>query len=134
MTWEEILTLDNAALNLAIEWYCTTHQWHVERIPDVGREAWVLEHADIEWRLYSSEPSLHHTASWDCCMALAWKYRISIWCSQGLPGVRWAWCVALLGGHEDGSWGTTVMTEAEARRAICQLALWQAIQAFQRHL
>lgn len=120
MTWDDVLALNDEALNLAIETHCLGHQWQSEYYYDQGgRPMWVLRHPGIG-TVHSSVPHLYTTESWKECMALMWRYHLSLRAHSLLI----MWTVEL---GEDRH-GIVVMTEAEARRAICQLALWQALQ------
>jgi len=122
MTWGEIFALDDDALNLAIETHCTTHQWHREYCSKSNAVVWVLWHPDYFGPQYSSLPHFFYTTSWDHCMALAWKYQLAIHPSSSKEYGYVCY---------DPTPSSTALffpTEGEARKAVCQLALWQAVQ------
>ena len=112
MHWQAILALDELALNLAIEEQCYGRLW----------QHW----DDGSWSQCNGVPQGHavpqHPASWDRTMALAWRYGIDITPpSEHLPG-KPGWVLS--------PWRRThampVATEAEARGAVCRVALWRA--------
>jgi hypothetical protein len=120
MTFEELLALDDDALNRLIEQVCyPEHHWQPGTLTD--RDCWELVSPDVPGRLWSTVPHLHYTASWDRVMALAWRFRIGLW---PLPPGTDEWIV------QYPATCTTLAAETEAalRRRICQLAAWQALQ------
>lgn len=97
MTWDDILVLDDTALNLAIETHCGVHQQGLFPGP------------------------LNYTLSWEWCMILAWQYNLAIHAPYaGLPG---SVCVV----PYPTTTALAVSTEAEARHAICQLTVARAL-------
>ena len=123
LTWEAICQLDEQALNLAIEQYCTTHVWHEQTI--FGTQArYILDHRDVQGVLVSTVPHLHYTASWDKTMPLAWRYGVSVQINApNTRGVVWYQESA-----DDGR-QIQVHSEDEARMAVCRKAIWRAVQS-----
>lgn len=109
LSWTEILALEPPALTLAIERQVYHHPWK-------GFEAVVDDP-----RLSVHLP--RHTATWDACMPLAWRYKIGLrrdlWDGMGTIAWHVEWP-----GDTHGCVG--METETEARMAICRLALWAA--------
>ncbi len=97
MTWDDILVLNDTELDLAVETYCGVHQQGLFPGP------------------------MAYTLSWEWCMILAWKYSLAI--HAPYAGLSGSVCVVPYPAT------TTLMvpTEAEARHAICQLALARAL-------
>ena len=120
LTWDVVCALDGEALNLAVEHWCLGHVWQQETVAELGQR-WVLRPAD-GGTIYSSVPHLHTTAQWEACMALCWRYGLAIHAPyKGYDGY-----VCLIARPDSSA--QICHTEAEARRAICQLAVWAAIQ------
>jgi hypothetical protein len=123
MTFEELLTLDDDALNRLIEESCyPEHQWRQICVANSGEYVWELSLPPPQ-RCWSTVPYLHHTASWTRTMALAWRYKIGLWPLK--PGKE-GWIVQLQ--HPGSCTTLAAETEDELRVRICQLAVWQMIQ------
>ena len=111
MTWTEILALTDDALDRAIN-------QHIYGWPEG-----IVTRMHIGEAGAATLPRAYHAATWGHAMALAQRYGIDVLCSAP---AHWAW-VRL------GVSGTTPMvmaeSEAQAQRAVGQLALWRATQA-----
>lgn len=117
-TWEEIVAMDEATLNLAIEHLVYNRQWS-SPVPESSQGAYYqLTAAGTHIIGYPR----NHTASWDRTMVLAFAQRVSI-SSTNEPGTWICWAEGLRDGPH-----LYAKTEAEARLNICRLALWRAIQ------
>ena len=117
MTWDEILALDDDALNLALEAQVFQRTWAA--LPPCAtepRQLWMLDQDGLP--TYATVPHLYTTTDWEACMGLAFRYQIGVWpCGAGDVG----WVIQ----HPDADgYALRARTEAEARRAICHLALW----------
>ena len=124
LTWEAICQLDEQALNLAIEQYCTTHVWHEQTI--FGTQTrYILDHRDVQGVLVSTVPHLHYTASWDKTMPLAWRYGIDILAPPWDLADEPAWVRI----PTDTTPALRCSDEHACRLAVCRLALWRAVQS-----
>jgi hypothetical protein len=118
MTFEELLALDDNMLNILIEQVLyPEHHWHQCHETHRQRTAWYLDAEAYPGGRWSTVPHLHHTAQWERTMALAWRYKISLWAgtSDG------PWVIDCEGGI------LSAFTEEEGRRAICRAAVWKAL-------
>lgn len=117
MEWPEILALGTHALNLAIEQLEGRRWQQIYESPD-GRN-WAYLHQDGHLGRRHAQP-YQHTDAWNACMPLLWRYEIGLYPPEpGMP--QW-----LLLGLADRK--LYAATEAEAREAICRLALDAAAQ------
>jgi hypothetical protein len=123
MTWDDVLALDEDALNLAIE-ALEGRVWQRYSGPFVTGGWWYVCPAGHP--TYSSTPHLHTTASWDHTMEFAFGTGIEM---DMLPGDS--------AGAEIRLWSqegalrvprVQAATPHDARLAICRLALWAAQQ------
>jgi hypothetical protein len=125
MTWDEILALDDHALNLALETHVYHHQWAaLPPCPIDPRQLWMLDQDGLP--TYATVPHLHTTTDWEACMGLAFRYEIGLWPCRADDG---GWVIQ----HPatDG-YALRARTEAQARRAICHLALWLVQESRER--
>lgn len=117
LAFETIQALTDDALNTAIDQHCTTHHWYPD--PRNGYHYYVLEHPDIGiGRMWSTVPHLHYTASWDRLMPLV------LHCGLCLSRVGERWVIS----DRTVSYALEAQTEAEVRRRLAELVLWQARQ------
>jgi len=119
MTWDEILALDDHALNLALEDHVYHRTWAMMPwCATASGRVWVLDQDGPP--TYATVPHLYTTTDWEACMALAFVHQIGL-----SPGSPRGWRL------QPFAYGRALFatTEAEARRAICRLALWLALNA-----
>lgn len=117
LTFAAIQALSDDALNTLIDRHCTTHQW----IPDPrnGYDYYKLEHPDIGLgRMWSTVPHRHYTRSGERLMPLCCR-----------AGVRLrhhgeTWHIS----DGAGVYRLEAHTEADARRRIAELVLWEGVQ------
>ena len=137
-TWDAILAMEIAGLNMAIEEQCYGRHWqvvtHMKTAPSnycpTAQE--IYEPAGI-WILREDDPMAvtgswgrgkmpyDHTASWEDCMPLAWHYGIDL-----LIHRRAASSLGSVGHLPSQTVLRHLATEAEARVAVCRVALWCA--------
>src|ERR1051326_1919701 len=113
MTWQDILALDDDALNLALEAQVFQRTWTVlPPCPIDPRHLWTPDQDGSP--TYATVPHLYTTTDWESCMGLAFRYEIGLWpCRAGDGG--WVIQHPATDGH-----ALSARTEAEARRAICR--------------
>lgn len=116
MTWDEICALDSEALNIALE-ALAGRVWHQTTLPTTEQRLWRWE------TTWSTVAHLHTSDDWGRCMGLAWHYGIDV----RVPSVGCQGQVRFMRGFF--SRYVDAPTEAEARLAVCRLALWSAQQA-----
>lgn len=132
MNWLDVLALDEAALNLAIESVIYRREW--EQVPRICiNDRWIEGPCWMERGRDPAHPPAGysaairptpHTASWDCTMALATRFHL---CQQYLPDAqRWLYCAAGV------VWADKIMVQGDdpqaLRVALCRLALWAKLQ------
>ena len=121
LTWEAILVLDEAELNLAMEYWCFARKWVYKTVVSGGiMQGWFCN-GHFMGLPEDSPPEAspaQHTTSWDALMPLAWRYGISLRHLRR-PDGTWYWFVGL-----EGTQGVCPETVAEARVGIARVALW----------
>ena len=128
LTWAEIVAMDEAALNLAIEEYIYGRKWqpmtsgtetygYCRPMPDPSP---FLPHTQTRLR----REVCIHTTDWARTMSLAWRYGVSVQVNApNTHGIVWYQESA-----DDGR-QIQVHSEDEARMAVCRVALWRAVQS-----
>ena len=133
MNFADVCALSLPALHLAIEEHCYGRLWKVvTRLSTINPARqmyeptgiWIVRDAprhpyDGPWGL--GRMPYAHTESWDMCMPLAWRYRLEVRPPQ-MIGEGASVLAPTMGIYED------IVTETDARVAVCRLALWEALQ------